>query len=210
MVYSLLRRLLQSTGIVFLYYYPILQVTAPLLIIFMIVTLLIIFRPHHRNGMNFFEILNETNLLIVHLMIVLLAYDNTRDFLTYPETELIGWIVIGCCCFVMLINFCMLLGEAYTAIRWVFRRIRKFKQSVQYKNKITKLAHGRRNALKFNEGLRSKKKTPHTLDFKKIITNNSKIQTSKETKKNLRISKISKSKVNSDKKVLSPTTRKNK
>jgi len=132
-VFVILRRLLQGALIVLLYYIPLLQVTMVWLVIFVQLILLLVFMPHHKQKMNFLDIIVEMAFVIIHSLIIPIGYNDYTSFLSVETKEIIGWVIIGWCLFVIGIQLILIVKEQYEAFCNLYQ---KSKEVINYiKNK---------------------------------------------------------------------------
>jgi len=122
-IYSIVRRLLQGLMIVILYHVPLIQVTMVWLVIFGHFIILLILKPHHRQSLNFLDIIIELNFVMIHSLIVPIGYSDLTGWMPEQTKEMVGWIIIGCCFFVLGIQVALILKEQYEAYKGFVKKV---------------------------------------------------------------------------------------
>lgn len=130
-VFAMLRRMFQGLFIVLLYHIPLLQVTSVWLVIFVHLTLLLVYMPHHKQSLNFLDIIIEMSFVIIHSLIIPIGYSDITGFMSQQTKE-----IIGCCFFVLAIQFVLILKEQYEAICNLLKKTREFLRYLKNRNKI--------------------------------------------------------------------------
>jgi len=95
MIFVIGRRTIQSLGIVFFYYIPILQVLSALIPNMALLILLLVYRPHNRLLLNFTNSFNELTFLGIHSLLIVLAYDDASKFLASKQDTILDGLSLG-------------------------------------------------------------------------------------------------------------------
>ena len=122
-VIVLVRRIIYSLSLVLLYYYPLAQTIVPWIANLIVLALLIVYKPHHKNTKNVVETLTEVAFFGIHSCIVVFAIDDINKDLTKGMRKNIGWGVIALIVFIILIQAYILTKEQFAVARYLIKKV---------------------------------------------------------------------------------------
>jgi len=145
----LIKRMFQAMGIVFLYYYPLLQIMTSFLLSLVLLTLILSYRPHQRMILNIVDALIEIAFLGIHSLILLLEVMELTSILNEDKSYLIGWMIIGLALMVLAIQVGTLLSEYYQTIKSVITSLKhKFHKQQKKILKTAKIKPAKRTIIR--------------------------------------------------------------
>jgi len=115
--FFLIRRLVLCLSLVFLYYYPYLEISVLLLSCLMWLFLLWKYLPYESNLNNVVNIVTEAIFLGIHVLIFILVHDDFIGYFSDQDRLNFGWGIIGGCGMILVVSLVASFAQQYKVMK---------------------------------------------------------------------------------------------